>query len=39
MKIFRILFAMLMLALVVGSHTLRADEWDKTTKVTFSEPV
>lgn len=39
MKKLRTFFALLSLMLVVGVHTLLADDWDKTTKVTFSESV
>ena len=41
MKLFRILTALFGLALFLSAYTpmVRADEWDKTTKVTFSEPV
>jgi len=39
MKGFRIGFAFLSLMLVVGLQTLHADEWDKATKITFSESV
>ena len=39
MNRFRVLFAFLGLMLAVGVQTLRADDWNKATKVTFSEPV
>ena len=41
MKTFRMLAVLLGLASFLASSgpTTRADEWDKTTKVTFSEPV
>ena len=39
MNRFRVLFAFLSLMLAVGVQTLRADDWNKATKVTFSEPV
>jgi hypothetical protein len=39
MKRFRMLFAFVSLMLAVGVQTLRADEWDKTTKITFKESV
>ncbi len=39
MKKFRLLFAFLSLIVVFGVPKLRADEWDKTTKITFKEPV
>jgi len=39
MNKFRMLFALLSLVLAVGVQTSRADDWNKATKVTFSEPV
>lgn len=41
MRIFRALIFFFGLALIVADYhpTLRADEWDKTTKITFREPV
>lgn len=39
MKRFQMLFAFLSLLLAVGVQTLRADQWDKATKITFKEPV
>ena len=39
MKRFRILFAFLSLILVAGLQTVHADEWDKATKITFSDSV
>ena len=42
MKIIRIMAALLGFALLSagsGFYTARADEWDKTTKITFSEAV
>src|SRR5258705_12617866 len=40
-KTFRIFTALLGLALVFAAYlpSARADEWDKTTKITFKEPV
>jgi LPXTG-motif cell wall-anchored protein len=39
MNKFRVLFAFLSLMLAVGVQTLRADDWNKATKITFNEPV
>ena len=39
MKRFRMRFAFLSLMLVAGLQTLHGDEWDKATKITFSESV
>lgn len=39
MNKFRVLFAFLSLMLVLGVPSLRADDWNKATKITFSEPV
>ena len=39
MKRLRILFVFLSLMLVAGLQTLRADDWDKTTKITFNDSV
>jgi hypothetical protein len=39
MKRFRIGFAFLSLMLVAGLQTLHGEEWDKATKITFSESV
>jgi hypothetical protein len=39
MKRFRLLVGFLSLMIAVGVQTLRADEWDKTTKITFKEAV
>ena len=36
---FRMLFAILSLMLAVGVQTMRADQWDKATKITFNESV